>query len=77
MARIQHKQHVSLALLKSLLKDGVIIFDHKELSTLKTKTLIEYESYLENIIDLIKVQPIIEAREAVQAIMNERKKSNA
>lgn len=72
-----HKQHVNLLLLKSLLKDGVIIIESKELRVCKQKTLVEYEKYLDLIIDGLKVQPIIEAREAVQAIIHEREHKDA
>lgn len=63
-----------MLLLKKLVKDGILIIPNNELRAKHLNTLIKYEEYLETIIDATRLQPVIEAREAVQSLLLERKK---
>lgn len=71
-----HNHDVNVLLLKKLVKDGVLIIPYNELKAKHMSTLLKYEEYLELIISTSQMQPIIEAREAVQSIIRERTKPN-
>lgn len=63
----------NLLILKKLLgREGVLLIPLEELKVKKTKTLLKYEEYLQTVIDAAKMEPIIEAREMVDALIHER-----